>query len=114
MDRTSPTRRSTLRLLGAAAALACGAAAPVAFADRGRFVGETVVVAPPPPRPEPIGEAPHPGWVYEKGWWDWHRGKHVWVPGHWKAPRRGYRWVPHLWVREGRGWRLREGHWARR
>jgi len=106
---------SPLRAGWIAAALAAGLASPLAFAQRhGHYIGETVVVAPPPPRVEVIGVAPHPGWVWERGYWNWVDGRHVWVGGHWVAPRRGYDWQPHVWVHERRGWRMREGYWVRR
>jgi hypothetical protein len=99
----------------AAVALGAGLAAPDALAHRhGHFIGETVVVAPPPAQVEVIGDPPHRGYVYEKGYWRWVDGRHVWVRGHWMAPRPGYYWEPHIWVHEGNGWRMREGYWARR
>ena len=111
---SSGTRRSTLRFAVTAAALAAGLASP-AFAQRhGHFIGETVVVAPPVAQVEVMGDAPHPGYIYENGYWNWENGRHVWVAGRWEAPRRGYYWEPHVWVHEGNGWRMREGYWARR
>jgi hypothetical protein len=72
-----------------------------------------VMVAPPPPRDENIGEAPQAGYVWIGGYWNWVGGRHEWVNGHWVAPRPGYHWVTHAWVRQGDGWRMREGHWER-
>jgi hypothetical protein len=74
---------------------------------------ELVTVAPPPPQVEVVGVAPHPGWVWQPGYWNWAGGRHVWVAGNWVEPREGYRWEPHAWVREGKGWRLREGAWVK-
>ena len=78
-----------------------------------RYRGEVVTVAPPVVQSEVIGVAPHPGWIYQPGYWDWVGGRHVWVHGAWVAGRPGYRWEPHAWVREGNGWHLREGYWVR-
>jgi hypothetical protein len=75
---------------------------------------ETVVgIAPPAPEVEVVGVAPHPGWVWQPGYWNWEANRHVWVAGNWVAPRPGYHWEPHAWVHEDKGWRLREGYWAR-
>jgi len=113
MIKTSP---GSLRRGGCAAlALVAGLASPMAFAHRHvHYIGETVIVEPPPPRVEVRGEPPHHGDVFVDGYWKWVDGHHVWVPGHWTAPRRGYYWQPQIWVHEGNGWRLREGYWARR
>jgi hypothetical protein len=81
--------------------------------ERPRYGAEVVTVAPPPPQVEVVGVAPHPGWVWEPGYWNWQGERHVWVAGTWVAPRPGYRWEPHAWVKEGKGWRLREGYWVR-
>jgi hypothetical protein len=82
---------------------------------RPAYVGETVMVAPPPPRVEVMGVAPAPGYVWFGGYWGWEGGRHVWVAGHWAAGRPGYYWVPHRWVpARGGGWRLAAGHWAAR
>jgi len=106
---------SLLRGGCAALALVAGLASPMAFAHRPvHYIGETVIVEPPPPRVEVMGDPPHHGYIYVNGYWRWVDGHHVWVPGHWTAPRRGYYWQPHIWVHEGNGWRLREGYWARR
>lgn len=113
MSRTSSG--SMLRAGCVAVALGAGFASPVAFAQRhGHFIGETVVVAPPPAQAETRGHPPHRGYLYVNGYWKWADGRHVWVPGHWTAPRRGYYWRPHIWVHERHGWRMREGYWARR
>ena len=81
---------------------------------RGHYVGEVVMVAPPPARVEVYGASPGPGYVWIGGYWNWVGGRHVWVGGHWEAPHRGYRYVPHHWVHERDGWHLIEGHWVRR
>lgn len=82
---------------------------------RPAYVGETVMVAPPPPQPEVIGVAPAPGYFWIGGYWGWEGGRHVWLAGHWEPGRPGYYWVPHRWVpARGGGWRLAAGHWARR
>ena len=62
---------------------------------------------------ETVTVAPHPGWVWRPGYYNWAGHKHVWVAGEWVEPRPGYRWEPHTWVKEGGGWRLREGEWVK-
>ena len=44
--------------------------------------------APPPPAPqyEVVPVAPFLGAIWIAGYWNWHAGRHVWVPGRW-APR---------------------------
>jgi WXXGXW repeat (2 copies) len=70
-----------------------------------------VTVAPPAPRPEVIGVAPVPGYVWIGGYWGWSNGRHQWQEGHWEAPRPGYHWSAHRWEQEGNGWREHPGHW---
>jgi WXXGXW repeat (2 copies) len=69
--------------------------------------------APPAPRYEVIGVAPHPGWFWIGGYWTWRADRHHWVDGRWQAPRHGHRWRPHRWepISGGRGWRERPGRW---
>jgi len=81
--------------------------------DQRHYAGGVVMVAPPAPEVEAIGEPPQPGFVWIAGYWNWVGGRHVWVAGHWQAGRTGYHWVAHEWVRQGDGWRLRPGHWQR-
>jgi len=73
-----------------------------------------VIMAPPAPRVEVVGPAPHTGFVWIPGYWNWVDGHHVWIAGRWEAPRPGYRWAPHRWVHEHDGWRLEEGRWEGR
>jgi len=48
---------------------------------------ETVVgIAPPAPEVEVVGVAPHPGWVWQPGYWNWQGDRHVWVNGAWVEP----------------------------
>ena len=82
-------------------------------ANAARYVTEVVTVAPPAPVVETVGVAPHPGWIWRPGYYNWVDGHHVWINGTWMEPRAGYRWHPHVWVKEHEGWRLREGYWAR-
>jgi hypothetical protein len=94
------------------AILALAATTGVA-AHAARYVTEVITTAPPAPVVETIGVAPHPGWVWEPGYYNWVDGHHVWVAGTWVEPRPGYHWHPHVWVKAGAGWRLREGYWER-
>jgi hypothetical protein len=116
MSRQHSMKQRGLKML-AVAALTLGATVAASAAEviveHPRWRSEVVTVEPPVVQTEVIGVAPHPGWVYQNGYWDWVGGKHVWVRGAWVAPRPGYRWEPHVWVREGGGWRLREGYWVR-
>jgi len=102
-------RRSILAATLLAAALAGGCIEP----DQRHDVDGVVLVAPPPPRDEVIGEPPAPGEVWLSGYWNWVGSRHEWVPGHWAAGRPEHRWVPHTWVRQGDGWILKVGHWER-
>jgi len=51
-------------------------------------MGEQVIVQVGPPRAvvEVRGRAPHPGWVYQRGYHRWeHRGHdYVFIEGHWR------------------------------
>lgn len=78
---------------------------------RGPYYGESVVVAPPPPRVEYVGAPPVYGYVWIGGYWNWSSGRHVWVPGRWAPPRHGHVWVPHRWQQDGRNWRQDGGYW---
>ena len=118
MNDTSSIRRRSWQTGLAVFVIAASASlvSPAVYAQvrHGHFIGDAVVVQPPVPQVEVIGVAPHPGYIYQNGYWNWAGGKHVWVGGRWNAPRRGYYWEPHVWVHEGSGWRMREGYWARR
>jgi hypothetical protein len=95
--------------------VAAWALAGCVVSARPAYVGDTVMLAPPPPHSEVIGVAPAPGYFWIGGYWGWEGGRHVWRAGHWEPRRAGYHWVPNRWVAvRGGGWRLAEGHWARR
>ena len=71
-----------------------------------------VQVAPPRAMVEVRGRAPHPGYVYQRGYYRWDGRAHVWVPGVWVAPPRPRaRWVDHRWVHRGHDYVYVEGHW---
>jgi hypothetical protein len=110
--RQSTWQRGLIALAIAAGSVALSACAEEVVAGP-RWRGEAVAVAPPAAEAEVIGIAPHRGWVYQPGYWDWEHGRHIWIKGSWVEGRAGYRWVPHTWVHEGGGWRLREGYWAK-
>jgi hypothetical protein len=95
-----------------AAALSGCVVAPVPAA-RPYYYGQPVMVAPPPPRVEYIGQPPYPGHVWIGGYWHWTGGRHDWVPGRWEAPRSGYYWKPHRWEQDGQYWRQTGGQWER-
>ena len=81
--------------------------------DQRHTVDGVVMVAPPAPRVEVIGEPSSPGYVWVSGYWSWVGGRHEWVAGHWVAPNPRHHWVAHQWVRQGDGWRMKRGHWER-
>lgn len=111
-------KKSLPTLLGAGVLLAAGALmsgcavvpAPVAVADGDVYA----TVAPPPAQYEVVPAAPYVGAVWIGGYWGWHGGRHVWVPGHYVRPRPGYHWQPRHWERGPHGrWWLRGGVWVR-
>lgn len=81
--------------------------------DQSHYVGGVVLVAPPAPREEIVGDPPQPGYVWLSGYWNWVGTRHEWIPGHWEPGRAGREWVAHQWVRQGDGWVLKPGHWHR-
>jgi hypothetical protein len=106
---SSIQRNRWMRPLAVAALVATTSLA----ANAARYVTEIVTTAPPAPVVETVGVAPHAGWFYRPGYYNWEHGHHVWVAGTWAAPRPGYHWQPHVWVKTGAGWRLREGSWVK-
>jgi hypothetical protein len=88
-------------------------AACVVAPDQRHYADGVVMVAPPAPRVETIGESPTPGFVWLNGYWNWVGDRYEWTAGHWEAPRPGRHWVAHQWVRQGDGWRMKPGHWER-
>ena len=112
MTKSSKWRRGAFALFVVASSIAFSASAQE-IVIKPHWRGEVVAVEPPVAQAEIIGVAPHPGWIWQPGYYDWVGGRHVWVRGAWVEGRAGYHWVPHTWVREGAGWHLREGYWAR-
>lgn len=95
-------------LVGALVASSIGLVPASASAEAGIFLD----VAPPPPRHEAVPTARR-GFIWAPGYWDWRKGRHVWVKGHWERERKGYYWHPQRWEqREGR-WALERGRWDR-
>jgi len=57
---------------------------------------------------------PGPGYVWAEGYWNWDRGRYVWVPGAWRqAPYAGAYWTHPHWDHYSDGWHYHEGHWDR-
>jgi hypothetical protein len=81
--------------------------------DQRHDAGGIVMVAPPAPRVEVIGDAPSPGFVWLGGYWNWVGDRYEWAPGHWEARHPGHHWVAHQWARQGDGWRMKPGRWVR-
>ena len=75
-------------------------------------VGLTIGIAPPPERVEVIPPA-RPGYVWDRGYWRWIDGRHVWVPGRYiRLIRPGAVRVPGHWERLPDGqWRFMPPHW---
>jgi hypothetical protein len=107
-------RTQALKAAIAAIVLAAVTLGGCVVTARPAYVGDTVMVAPPPPQAEVFGAAPAPGYIWMGGYWGWAGGRHVWVAGHWAPGRPGYHWVGHHWVHRDGGWRLAEGRWERR
>lgn len=107
--------KSTKARIGAALMVAVLTLSGCVVSARPAYVAPvaTVSVAPPPPQVEVIGVAPHPGYVWFGGYWNWEGGRHVWHAGYWGEGRPGYHWVPAHWVAGHGGWYMKEGHWAR-
>lgn len=71
-----------------------------------------VQVAPPRVVVESRGRAPHPGYVYQRGYHRWDGNAYAWQPGVWAAPPPGHtRWVDHRWDHRKEGYVYTEGHW---
>ncbi|BFI96511.1 MAG: hypothetical protein RSP_20210 [Rhodanobacter sp.] len=112
-------RKSSIRILSAALALACAGfiAIPAAQAQVSVGVGVNVGIGvpPPPPRYEPA-PAPRFGYVWAPGYWMWNprQHRHIWVGGRWVRARPGWRYLPPHWVHGPHGnWRFRDGYWTR-
>ena len=101
------SRRNLLRGLFAAAAVA-----PVAALSTGEAEAQTMWMAPPSARREPM-PPPRRGYTWIPGHWGWRRGAYVWVPGRWVANRPGWRYAQPRWVRRGFRWVFVPGGWVR-
>jgi hypothetical protein len=79
----------------------------------GAMGAEVVVkVGPPAAVVEKRGPAPHPGWIYQKGYHRWDGNAYVWSPGVWVAPPHEHAvWVDHRWEHRKDGYVFVEGHW---
>jgi hypothetical protein len=75
-------------------------------------VQAVATAAPPEPRHEERGHAPHPGWVWIPGYWNWVNDHYIWVPGFWAVPPSGFStWEAAHWVHSEQGWVLVRGRW---
>jgi hypothetical protein len=75
--------------------------------------GVRITVAPPAMRVEVRPVAPSPRHVWTPGFWQWTRGRHVWVGGTYVLPpATGRVWVEARWVNDGGQWIFHEGHWG--
>jgi hypothetical protein len=105
-----------MRKLALIAALSLSALAPQASQAQVRIgvalPGIRVNVGPPAPRYEPVPVAPSPRHQWIAGYWSWHDGRQVWVPGRWSvAPAYGYVWEPARWEQVNGAWVFYDGHW---
>ncbi len=65
---------------------------------------------PPPVRYEAV-PAPHRGYVWVPGYWDWQGRHHAWVGGHWARERPGYADQPNRWIERDGRWHLERARW---
>lgn len=72
----------------------------------------SINIGPPAARIEAFPQARR-GQQWVPGYWDWRRGRHVWVPGTWLRVQPGYRYSQPQWVSHNGRWILVRGHWAR-
>lgn len=99
------------RVLYTAAAIILGTASVIpAHALAQTSVNIIVRDAPPPPRYEAV-PAPHRGYIWSPGYWNWNGRRYVWAPGHWERVRAGYSYQRPQWQRTNNGWQLNRGGW---
>lgn len=105
-------RTAMLKKIVAGAALAAAMAVPaMSQVTFGVQIGRT---PPPPLRYERRPVMPGPGYVWIDGYWNWDRGRYVWVPGRWeRPPYAGAYWSHGHWDRYNDGWHYYQGHWDR-
>jgi hypothetical protein len=78
----------------------------------GTRFGVYATMPPPPLRVEVIGNAPGPGFLWIRGYWDWRAGGFAWVPGRWdRIPPGRHRWEDGRWIQRGDRYYRREGRW---
>jgi WXXGXW repeat (2 copies) len=66
-------------------------------------------------RPEVVGVAPGPGYVFIRGYWDWQGSAYAWVPGRWEQrPYPHAQWIAPRWRHTREGWYREGGHWRGR
>jgi WXXGXW repeat (2 copies) len=86
--------------------------ASVLFASPVAMAGTDITsnVAPPPARNE-RAPAPHDGYVWAAGYWDWNGHRYTWISGSFMPERRGRHWVAARWEQVETHWQLIRGHW---
>jgi len=89
------------------AATFAGAAFPAAARTN---VDLIVNVAPPPARYEVV-PAPHAGFAWVPGYWEWRHGRHFWVGGHYLRHRPGYVYEPARWIEHDGRWHYANPVW---
>jgi hypothetical protein len=103
--------RSRLLVAALGVAVLSTAAAP-AYSQIG--FGITIGRTPPPLRYERRPPMPGAGYVWIDGFWNWDRGRYVWVPGRWdRPPYAGAYWSHPHYDHYADGWHFHEGHWDR-
>lgn len=75
------------------------------------FAGVHINIQPPELRIETHRE--RPGYVWQQGYWRWHRNQHVWTSGHYARQKHGRRWTDGRWDHTDRGYVWIGGRWDR-
>jgi hypothetical protein len=76
------------------------------------YVSVVVGGPPPPPRFERVPAARR-GHIWSQGHWEYHRGRHQWVPGVWIVDRPGYAYSAPVWYEDRGRWQMRPAAWSR-
>lgn len=76
------------------------------------YVSVVVGGPPPPPRFERV-PGPRRGHIWSQGHWEYHHGRHRWVPGVWIVERPGYAYSAPVWYEDRGRWQMRPAGWSR-
>ena len=67
-------------------------------------------VAPPADRVEVV-PAPRPGYIYERGHYNWDGNRYVGQEGRFLKEREGHKYTPYVFEKRGDVYYYRKGHW---